>query len=104
MKKSIAQLKRGGRMLEQVLDAVAGIMYDSERPMFDAIRGYWKRGLRAESPIERVALDNCREECRRRVRPQNFDVRREIISRVALLLLEDVYPETQKEVTTNDQD
>lgn len=37
-----------------------------------------------------------------RVRPNNLDGRREIICRVALLLLEDVYPETQKEAKTSE--
>lgn len=97
------RLRRDSKMLELILSAVAATAYESERSMLDAIMAYWRRGKRAESPIERAALDEYRKECRWHVRPDNLDGRREIICRVALLMLEDVYPETKKEVTTNDQ-
>ena len=97
------RLRRDSKMLELILSAVAAPAYESERSMLDAIMAYWRRGKRAESPIERAALDEYRKECRWHVRPDNLDGRREIICRVALLMLEDVYPETKKEVTTNDQ-
>ena len=97
------RLRRDSKMLELILSAVAATAYESERSMLDAIMAYWRRGKRAESPIERAALDEYRKEYRWHVRPDNLDGRREIICRVALLMLEDVYPETKKEVTTNDQ-
>ena len=97
------RLRRDSKMLELILSAVAATAYESERSMLDAIMAYWRRGKRAESPIERAALDEYRKECRWHVRPDNLDGRREIICRVALLMQEDVYPETKKEVTTNDQ-
>ena len=96
------RLRRDSKMLELILSAVAATAYESERSMLDAIMAYWRRGKRAESPIERAALDEYRKECRWHVRPDNLDGRREIICRVALLLLEDVYPETQKEAKTSE--
>lgn len=96
------RLRRDSKMLELILSAVAATAYESERSMLDAIMAYWRRGKRAESPIERAALDEYRKECRWHVRPNNLDGRREIICRVALLLLEDVYPETQKEAKTSE--
>lgn len=101
-KKSIAQLKRDSKMLDQILGIVADMVHEDDRPMFDAILTYWRQGRRADSPIERIALDDYRKECHYRVRPNNLDGRREIICRVALLLLEDVYPETQKEAKTSE--
>lgn len=86
------RLRRDSKMLAQILEAVAATAYESERPMLDAIMAYWRRDKRAESPIERAALDEYRKECRWHVRPDNLDGRREIICRVALLMLEDVYP------------
>jgi hypothetical protein len=96
------RLRRDSKMLELILSAVAATAYESERSMLDAIMAYWRRGKRAESPIERAALDEYRKECRWHVRPDNLDGRREIICRVALLMLEDVYPETQKEAKTSE--
>ena len=97
------RLRRDSEMLARVLAAVTAVTYaESERPMFDAIVSYWRQGRRADSPIERIALDDYRKECHYRVRPNNLDGRREIICRVALLLLEDVYPETQKEAKTSE--
>lgn len=96
------RLRRDSKMLELILSAVAATAYESERSMLDAIMAYWRRGKRADSPIERIALDDYRKECHYRVRPNNLDGRREIICRVALLLLEDVYPETQKEAKTSE--
>lgn len=96
------RLRRDSKMLELILSAVAATAYESERSMLDAIMAYWRQGRRADSPIERIALDDYRKECHYRVRPNNLDGRREIICRVALLLLEDVYPETQKEAKTSE--
>lgn len=96
------RLRRDSKMLELILSAVAATAYESERSMLDAIMAYWRRGKRAESPIERAALDEYRKECRWHVRPDNLDGRREIICRVALLMLEDVHPEIKEEAQTND--
>ena len=97
------RLRRDSEMLARVLAAVTAVTYaESERPMFDAIVSYWRQGRRADSPIERIALDDYRKECHYRVRPNNLDGRREIICRVALLLLEDVYPETHTEAKTSE--
>lgn len=97
------RLRRDSQMLDQILSAVTATAYESERPMLDAIMAYWRRGKRAGSPIEIAALNEYRKDCHWRVRPNNLDGRREIICRVALLLLEDVHPEAKKEAETNDQ-
>lgn len=97
------RLQRDSKMLEQVLAAVAAIAYEGERPMLDAIMAYWRQGKQAESPIEIAALNEYRKECLWHVRPDRIDSRKEIISKVALLLLADVYPQTAgEEATTND--
>lgn len=97
------QLRRDSKMLGKILEAVAVTAYESERPMLDALMAYWRRGKRAESPIETAALDEYLESCRYHVRQGNLDGRREIICRVALLLLEDVYPEAaEKEAKTDE--
>ena len=48
------RLRRDSKMLELILSAVAATAYESERSMLDAIMAYWRRGKRAESPIERA--------------------------------------------------
>lgn len=99
----VNRLQRDSKMLEQVLAAVAAIAYEGERPMLDAIMAYWRQGKQAESPIEIAALNEYRKECLWHVRPDRIDSRKEIISKVALLLLADVYPQTAgEEATTND--
>ena len=39
-KKSIAQLKRDSKMLDQILGIVADMVHEDDRPMFDAILTY----------------------------------------------------------------
>lgn len=97
MKKSIAQLKRDSKMLDQVLAVIADMMYKSSRPMFKAVLDYWREGWKAQTIIECAALDSYRQECREGANPNNLNSRREIVSRVVLLMLEDVYPEIKEE-------
>lgn len=103
MKKSIAQLKRDSRMLDQILDIIAGKVYEGDRPMFDAVLSYRQSGRQAETLVEIAALNEYRRSCRRDANPNNLNDRREIVGRVTLLLLADVHPETKKEVKTDDQ-
>ncbi len=90
-------LRRGSKMLDQILDVVADMVYRDSRPMFDAIVAYWRRGKQAVTPIEIAALNGYREICRQSANPNNLNSRREIVSRVALLLLQDVHPEEARE-------
>ena len=70
--------------------------------MFDAIVAYWRRGKRAVAPIEIAALNGYREICCQGANPNNLNSRREIVSRVALLLLQDVHPEEARVEEKND--
>lgn len=97
MKKSIAQLKRDSRMLDQILTTLARKAYDSNRPMFEAVVQLWRDGQHAKSQLERVALDDCRQNWQWGVSPNNLNSRREIICRVGLLMLEDVHPDCAAE-------
>lgn len=97
MKKSIAQLKRDSRMLDQILATLARKSYDSDRPMFEAVVQLWRNGERARSQLERIALDGCRQKWQWDVSPNNLNDRREIICRVGLLMLEDVHPDCAAE-------
>lgn len=63
-KKSIAQLKRDSKMLDQILGIVADMVHEDDRPMFDAILTYWRNGWKTMTPIERVALDDRRRDWR----------------------------------------
>lgn len=90
-------------MLEQLLGIIADMAREDERPMFDAILAYWRNGWKTTTPIERVALDNYRWDWRIGATLGNLNRLRTTVSRVALLLLEDVYPEIKEEVETNDQ-
>lgn len=103
MKKSIAQLKRDSRMLDQILGIIAGKVYECDRPMFDAVLSYRQSGRLAETPVEIAALNEYRRSWRRDANPNNLNDRREIVGRVALLLLADVHPEAREERKTNDQ-
>lgn len=102
MKKSIAQLKRDSRMLDQILDIIAGKVYEGDRPMFDAVLSYRQSGRLAETPVEIAALDEYRERWIFRAAPGRFNTGTEIASAVALLLLQGVHPEAKKEVGTDD--
>lgn len=104
MKKSIAQLKRDSRMLDQILAILARKSYDSDRPMFEAVAQLWRDGGRATSQLECAALNEYRQKWRQGAYPDNLNARREIVSRVGLLLLEDVYLDCATEGgNTNDQ-
>jgi hypothetical protein len=98
------RLRRDSKMLGQVLDVVADMVYQDSRPMFDAIVAYWRRGKRAVTPIEIAALNGYREICRQGANPNNLNSRREIVSRVLLLMLEDVHPEAGKEAEADGGD
>lgn len=101
-KKSIAQLKRDSKMLDQILGIVADMAHEDERPIFDAILTYWRNGWKTMTPIERVALDNYRRDWRVGAELGNLNKVRATVSRVALLMLEDVYPEIKEEAEPND--
>lgn len=96
------RLRRDSKMLGQVLDVVADMVHQDSRPMFDAIVAYWRRGKRAVTPIEIAALNGYREICCQGANPNNLNSRREIVSRVALLLLQDVHPEEARVEEKND--
>lgn len=97
MKKSIAQLKRDSRMLDRILAVIADKMYAGDRPMFEAVAQLWCNGERARSQLERIALDDCRQKWQWGVSPNNLNAQREIVSRVGLLMLEDVHPDCAAE-------
>ena len=101
-KKSIAQLKRDSKMLDQILGIVADMVHEDDRPMFDAILTYWRNGWKTMTPIERVALDDRRRDWRIGAGLGNLNKVRATVSQVGLLMLEDVHPEIKEEAQTND--
>lgn len=96
-KKSIAQLKRDSKMLDQILGIVADMVHEDDRPMFDAILTYWRMGWRSTSIIEHVALDECRRDYRVGAELGNLNKVRATVSQVGLLMLKDVHPEIKEE-------
>ena len=96
------RLRRDSKMLGQVPDVGADMVHQDSRPMFDAIVAYWRRGKRAVTPIEIAALNGYREICCQGANPNNLNSRREIVSRVALLLMQDVHPEEARVEEKND--
>lgn len=95
-KKSISELKRDSQMLDQILGIVADMVNEDGRRMFDAVLDYWRKGWKAMTPIERVALDNLRQDWRIEAKLGNLNKVQTAISRVGLLMLEDVYPQVQE--------
>lgn len=102
MKKSIAQLKRDSRMLDQILTVIADKVYAGDQPMFKAVVQLWRDGQRAKSQLERAALDDCRRDWRIGAGLGNLNKVRATVSQVGLLMLEDVHPEIKEEAQTND--
>ena len=83
------------KLLDAILDVIANMSCESDRPMFAAILDYWQEERQAQTQIERIALDDYRKDMLSCVCPHNLNIRRELTARVALLLLKDVYPEQE---------
>nr|DAZ06406.1 MAG TPA: hypothetical protein [Caudoviricetes sp.] len=96
-------LRRGSKMLDQILGIVADMAGDDERPMFESISDYWRKGRNVATPIERVALDAYRQDWRIGENLGKLNKARTAVSRVGLLLLEDVYPESGGEEGADDE-
>lgn len=94
MKKTFAELKRGSKMLSAIMDVIIAQAYESERPMLAAVWDYWRRGQQAKSPIECAAMGTQRQKWIHYADPKRLNPAQELIAKVALLLLEDVYPES----------
>lgn len=81
------------KLLDAILDVIANMSCESDRPMFAAILDYWQEERQAQTQIERIALDDYRKDMLSCVCPHNLNIRRELTARTALLLLEYVHPE-----------
>ena len=81
-------------MLSAIMDVIIAQAYESERPVLAAVWDYWRRGQQAKSPIECAAMNTQRQKWLRDADPKRLNPAQELIAKVALLLLEDVYPES----------
>lgn len=88
---------REGKMLDKILAILASKAYDSDRPIFEAVMQLWRNGGRATSQLECVALNEYRRKLRQGAYPDTLNARREIISQVGLLMLDDVHPDCAAE-------
>lgn len=91
--KPIEQLKRESKMMDQILTLLIRQVPDYDRPMLETIVNLWRKGERAKSQLECLALDNCRQRWRLNTCSDCLEPRKEILSLVWLMLLDDINPD-----------
>lgn len=101
MKKSIAQLKRGGRMLDSLMDMISEVTYKNDKPIFGALVAAWRQGHRADNPLEQALL---RGQYKIAItHPIIGSSKAEIIYAAMAHMIRAVYPGVEEEAKTDDQ-
>lgn len=90
--KSLEQLKRDSEILDLLLALLISEVDDYDRPLFEALVDFWRKGERVKSPLERLALESARNRWRMNTGSYPVEPKKEVISLVGLMMLDDVNP------------